>query len=32
VDSYHRMVWDRLGGELEEPIRTWLRGKTRPLE
>ena len=32
VDSYHRMVWDRLGGELEEPIRSWLRGKTRPLE
>ncbi|MFO8064762.1 MAG: aminopeptidase P family protein [Spirochaetia bacterium] len=31
VDSYHDMVWERIGGEVSEPIKSWLREKTAPL-
>jgi Xaa-Pro aminopeptidase len=32
IDSYHGKVWEKLAGELEEPVRSWLREKTRPLD
>ena len=32
VDSYHAMVWERVGGELTGPVREWLRAKTLPLQ
>ncbi len=32
VDSYHAMVWERVGGELDGPVREWLRAKTLPLQ
>ncbi|MFO7781800.1 MAG: aminopeptidase P family protein [Spirochaetia bacterium] len=32
VDSYHAMVWERVGAEVEGPVREWLRAKTLPLQ
>jgi Xaa-Pro aminopeptidase len=32
VDDYHRMVWERVSPRLNEPVRSWLAEKTRPLE
>jgi len=31
IDAYHTRVWERLEGGLEEPVRSWLGEKTRPL-
>ncbi|MFP4374149.1 MAG: aminopeptidase P family protein [Spirochaetaceae bacterium] len=32
IDSYHAMVWERVGAEPAGPVREWLRAKTRPLQ